>query len=99
MANSSCFQGSKIVAAAGTPVQAGLAGQKFGSVLIYGQKAKGSANTGIVYVGFGNLPAQPIAVGGSLSISIDPANGMSMADIWVDAATNGDGITFDGTQF
>lgn len=95
----SCFQGSKIVAAAGTPVPAGPAGQKFGSVIFHGQKAKGSANTGIVYVGFGNLPAIPIAVGASLSISVDPANQMSMADVWVDAASNGDGITYDGTQF
>ncbi len=91
------FQGSAIVTTAGTPVRAGSQGQPFGSVIFYGQKGKGSPNTGTVYVGFGNQPAYPIPAGTSYSISVDPANGMTMADVWVDAANSGDGVTYDGT--
>lgn len=99
MANSNLFSGSKLVAAAGTAVQVGDGGQKFGSVILFGVKAKNTSNTGQVYVGWSATACViPIAAGASLSLSVDVANNASLGDLWVDADTNGDGVAYMLTE-
>lgn len=92
------FEGKGTVAAAGTPQACGPAGQKFGSVFFVASKGKGVANTGNTYIGFSNQPQHTLAPGDTWSISLDPANGASMADVWIDAATTGDGVIYEGSE-
>lgn len=95
---STSYEGKGTVAAAGTANPVGNKGQRFGSVEFTASKGKGVANTGNVYIGFSNLPQKLLAPGDVWSISVDPANNMTLADVWIDAATTGDQVCYEVTE-
>jgi hypothetical protein len=83
----------KNAASAGTPEAIG-SGMVDG-IKIKAQKARGAANTGNVYVGY--LPAndsqlEELTPGMEISITAQEGRKIDLSKIYIDAATDGDGV-------
>ncbi len=86
---SSIGSGQTVVAAAGTRVQLTATSTPILSVTV---KAL-STNTGIIYVGGDDVSAaiglELINPGESASVDVD-----NLTDVWIDAAVNGEGVSY-----
>lgn len=100
--NSIFSQGSKVVAAAGTPERLTTTSTLARRVYFQGRKAQGTANTGAVYLGDrGTLLRILDATGAGRDWtleSVDPDKPFDLADIWVDAATTADGVMWTAVR-
>jgi hypothetical protein len=63
------------------------------TVLLTAQKNKTTANTGNVYLGNKAAQSQVLAPGQSLAIEVLAGEQLSLPDIFIDAANNGDGVS------
>ncbi len=91
------YQAAKVVAATGTPEAISATTLLVDSVVIYGQKAKGSNNTSTCYLGFTSVnEAQllPITAGSYVSLSAPLGKKIDLAGIFVDVGTAGDGVIY-----
>jgi hypothetical protein len=90
-------QGTKAVAAAGTPEALVGASTLVSSVEIHARKNTTTANTGNIYVGFtagaGNQK-RVLAPGEVFPITAQPGKKVDLASIYIDAATNADAVTW-----
>jgi hypothetical protein len=91
-------QGSKTVAAAGTAEALVATSRLVRSVEFIGYKARQTANTGAVYVGNKSAQLRTIASASSLTITAIDGERLDLTDIYIDAATNGDGVLFTYRQ-
>ena len=81
----------KTVASAGTAEALVAASKRVKSVVIVAK----SGNTGRVYVGGSDVSSSTNGgLGASQSISLEAAGWMDLADIYIDADTNGEGVDF-----
>lgn len=85
----------KTVAASGTPEAIAASSTIVSKLILIGKKAARTNNTGIVYFGFTSTndeQAHEIAAGAVVEFS--PPNGQvyDLSDIYIDVATNGDGV-------
>lgn len=90
-------QGFKTVSASGTPEPLVNAQTLVTSVVMQGYKAQGTLNTGTVYVGSSASDAvDPIALlsGYSMVIVAPPGKVIDLHTIYLDVATNGDGVGY-----
>lgn len=90
-------QGTKAVAAAGTPVKLVSTSTLVESVEIYARKAPATANTGNVYIGFSSTGGQNyrvLAPEGSWALSSVAGKKIDLSTIYVDAATNADAVAW-----
>jgi hypothetical protein len=87
---STATNGRKTVTTAGTPVQLTTNAQKLSTGVFVRAL---SANTGKIYVGFGNTVSAStgfeLSAGETLPIEINHADG-----VWIDASVNGEGVCF-----
>lgn len=93
-------QGTKLVASAGTPEPLVGVSTKVESVLLFAQKAVGTANTGNVYVGFSATPGANLSVLGTATMlgkifEAPAGKKIDLHDIYVDAANSGDGVMWE----
>lgn len=89
--------GRKTVTATGTPEALVSASRCVQSVEIRAQKSQNSANTGNVYVGFSSGNGEqdvPLEPGDVWAVTMDQGQKLDLATIYIDVATNGDGVTF-----
>jgi hypothetical protein len=90
-------QGVKTVTTAGTPVRLVATETLVESVEIHARKAAGTANTGIVYLGYsatGGQNYRALAVGEVWSQTAVAGKKIDLHLIYIDAATNGDGVIY-----
>lgn len=90
-------QGTKVVAAAGTPVLLVAALTLVESVLIQAQKGVATANTGNIYVGFSATPGANLLVltpGSALNLEAPSGKKIDLHTIYLDAATNADAVAY-----
>ncbi|MEP6672354.1 MAG: hypothetical protein ABJF10_24530 [Chthoniobacter sp.] len=64
------------------------------TVLLTARKNKTTANTGDVYIGNKGAQSQVLSPGQSLAIDVRAGEELSLPDIFLDAATNGDGVIY-----
>lgn len=64
------------------------------TVLLTARKNKTTANTGEVYIGNKAAQSQVLAAGQSLAIEVRAGEELSLSDIFIDAATSGDGVSY-----
>jgi hypothetical protein len=62
------------------------------AVEFIGYKARGTANTGAVYVGTKQAQLRTLASGAALTLQANDGGKLDLAEIYIDAATNGDGV-------
>ena len=62
------------------------------SILITARKSKAAANTGNVYVGNRKGQSEVLEPGDRLVIDVDRTEEVDLSDVFVDAATDGDGV-------
>ena len=89
--------GRKTVAATGTPEALSATHVYAQSVELVAQKAQGSANAGTVYVGWtsGNGEQdRPLAPGDTWVITAPDGKKLDLAEIYIDPANPGDGVTW-----
>lgn len=96
-ANEGCTPASfiKTIAATGTPEKVSSTDLYFRKAWIYGIKAARTANTGTVYLGelaTNDTQFVAIATAALLVLEAPPGAKMNFAEIYCDAATNGDGV-------
>ena len=91
------LEGAKLVASAGTPVPVSATPVLLETVELFGQKARGTNNTGLVYVGANpavNTQLRPLSAGGSLVLVAPVGRKLDLSQLFIDAVTNGDGVTY-----
>lgn len=89
--------GRKTVASAGTPEALVSAPRSVQSVELVAQKAQNSANTGTVYIGWSatnGTQDRPMAAGDKWAITAGPNQMLDLSQIYIDVATDADGVTF-----
>jgi len=64
------------------------------TLLLTARKNKTTANTGDVYVGNREVQSQVLSPGQSLSFEVHPGEKLDLSQIYIDAATNGDGVSW-----
>lgn len=85
----------KTVSAAATPEPIAASQTLVESVEIYARKAQGTANTGNVWIGPSSADgtnARLLEPGDSYTITAPAGKKIDLNDIYVDVATNGDGV-------
>ena len=89
-------QAYKTVAASGTPEALGSGLVE--SVTITGQKNRTTANTGSVWIGFSSVNDTQLRLlvpGDSISYTAPDGKKIDLSGIFVDVATNGDGVLYE----
>jgi hypothetical protein len=91
------IEGSKVVASTTVPERLTLTPTFVSSVEFIAQKAQGSANAGNIWVGVvgtDGTPKRLMATGDKMTISANKGEKIDLSAIWIDVATNGDGVTY-----
>lgn len=86
---------NKTVAATGTPEAISGSANKVESVLIKALKGRATANTGVVYIGFSatnDAQLHALAPGEEMTLTAPDGKKIDTAAIYIDVATNGDGV-------
>lgn len=90
-------QGTQAIAAAGTAERLVDTSTLVDSVEIHARKNRTTANTGAVYIGFTNASGGQLRVllaGEKVEYRAPAGKKIDLMDIWVDAATNDDGVVY-----
>lgn len=90
-------QATKTVAASGTPERLAAATTLVESVLLEGKNARGTNNTGSVFVGpssTNDAQLLEIAPGESIELKAPAGKKIDLNLLYIDVATNADGITY-----
>ena len=85
-------QGTKLVTTAGTPVALVAASTLVRSVEFIGYKARATANAGAVYIGTKGSQLRTLASAAAVTLPANDGEKIDLASIYIDAATNGDGV-------
>jgi len=90
-------QATKTVAASGTPERLAAVTTLCESVLLEGKKARGTVNTGNVYLGpasANDAQLLEITPGAQYVMNAPAGKKIDLYELYADAVTNGDGITY-----
>lgn len=85
----------KTIAAIATPERVSATSKKFRTAIFIGNKAARTANTGDVWIGptsTDNDQPLKIATGAVVTITAPEGQELDLFDVWLDAATIGDGV-------
>lgn len=91
------IENAKTVTSAGTPEAVSATSLAVQSVEFIAQKDQGSANSGNIWIGFSatnGAQRRLMAPGDVWAITADQGQKLDLAGIYVDVATNGDGVTY-----
>lgn len=89
------YKVSSEIATAASGTLTGKALHAYRSVRFVGLKAARTANTGTVYLGLTSTnDAQPISIATGVTLALEAATGakLFLSDLWLDVATNADGV-------
>lgn len=91
------YSGAGVVTTAGTAVRLASESVPCTQIKIKAGKASGATNTGVVYVGGSSVSATtgyPLTTGQTLEIGPVETDSLNLMDVWIDAATNADGVLY-----